>query len=168
MFLVATLANDPLFLSELSGATHVLPRRRRQSPGTQSPFPAGLLVDKPLLSRTLFILVKLPTHPSSQPAAPQRHLPTTRRKMTTFCHLRHPRRTLPERNPLNPPPPPHNSRAREAAARHASMRPACHRRQGPRLICRPSSPPRLRASSSTGSPLPRAALYLLSIVPRIG
>jgi len=104
--LVATLANDPHSLSEPSGATHVLPRRCRQSPGTHSPFPAGILVEKPLWSRTLFIQVKLP---SSPPAAPQRPLPPTRCKMTAFCHRGHhglDRRDnrLPQPPPAAPPP----------------------------------------------------------------
>jgi len=103
-FLVATLAKDPLSSSELSGATHVLPRHCWQSPGTQSPFSAGLLVEKPLWSRTLFILVKLPSHLSSRPAAPQRPLPTTKRKMTTFCHRRHHTHTPPSLSPRNGPP----------------------------------------------------------------
>jgi len=73
-------------------------------PGTQSPFSAGLLVEKPLWPRTLSVLVKLPPHLSSQPAAPQRPLPTTKRKMTTFCHRRHHTHTPPILSPRNGPP----------------------------------------------------------------
>ena len=70
-------------------------------PGTQSPFSAGLLVEKPLWPRTLSVLVKLPPHLSSQTAAPQRPLPTTKRKMTTFCHRRHHTHTPPSLSPRN-------------------------------------------------------------------
>jgi len=68
-----------------------------------SPPAPGLLVEKPLWSRPLFILVKLPPHPSSQPAAPQRPLPTTKRKMATFCHCRHHTHTPPSLSPRNGP-----------------------------------------------------------------
>jgi len=51
-----------------------------------------------------FVLVKLPLHLSSQPAAPQRPLPTTKRKMTTFCHHRHHTHTPPILSPRNGPP----------------------------------------------------------------